>query len=178
MSQNDPDCPRNTEINIARSEAVAELKYEIERLRAALSKALSGSDDDRAIADFSRAMATKMAICRVKGRDGWQTCPIETLWAMLREHVEKGDPIDVGNFAMMIWNNLCEKELPPTPRHASAPVGYRCADCVMDGHACPTCYAAWWARSIRTRPSGPTRAAGRRGAPRTSETKPPCQEGA
>ena len=128
------------------AEAVAELKAEIERLRAGLSNALSGSDDDRAIADFSRAMATKMAISRVKGRDGWQTCPTEALWAMLRGHVEKGDPVDVGNFAMMIWNNLCEKELPPTPRHASAPDGYRCADCAMDGHACPTCYAAWWAK--------------------------------
>ena len=37
------------------AEAVAELKAEIERLRAGLSNALSGSDDDRAIADFSRA---------------------------------------------------------------------------------------------------------------------------
>ena len=68
------------------AEAVAELKAEIERLRAALSNALSGSEDDRAIADFSRAMATKMAISRVKGRDGWQTCPTEALWAMLRGH--------------------------------------------------------------------------------------------
>ncbi len=39
-----------------------------------------------------------------------------------------------------------EEELPPTPRHASAPDGYRCADCAIDGHACPTCYAAWWAK--------------------------------
>jgi len=30
--------------------------------------------------------------------------------------------------------------------HASAPMGLRCADCTMDGEACPLCYAAWWRR--------------------------------
>lgn len=61
--------------------------------------------DDEAILDFSDAMARKMAFCAAKGRSGWQECSIDELWAMLREHVEKGDPVDVGNFAMMIWNN-------------------------------------------------------------------------
>ena len=28
--------------------------------------------------------------------------------------------------------------------HASAPPGYKCADCTMDGEPCPTCYAAAW----------------------------------
>jgi hypothetical protein len=28
--------------------------------------------------------------------------------------------------------------------HASAPAGCKCADCTIDGEACPTCYAAWW----------------------------------
>lgn len=30
--------------------------------------------------------------------------------------------------------------------HASAPDGYRCADCAMSHEACPTCYRAWWAK--------------------------------
>ena len=30
--------------------------------------------------------------------------------------------------------------------HASAPAGMKCADCTMDGEACPDCYAAWWRR--------------------------------
>ena len=92
------------------AEAVAGMETEIKRLREALSRALSGGDDERAVADFSRAMTTKMALGRVKGHSGWQTCPIEILWSMLRDHVEKGDPVDVGNFAMMIWNNLCALE--------------------------------------------------------------------
>lgn len=28
--------------------------------------------------------------------------------------------------------------------HASAPPGHKCADCTMDGEACPVCYTAWW----------------------------------
>ncbi len=31
-----------------------------------------------------------------------------------------------------------------TGRHWSAPQGLNCADCTMDGEACPECYAAWW----------------------------------
>jgi len=28
--------------------------------------------------------------------------------------------------------------------HASAPKGYKCADCTMDQEPCPTCYTVWW----------------------------------
>ncbi len=59
------------------------------------------SDDD-AIDAFANAMREKMALSRTKGRDGWQTCPVDLLWQMLREHVDKGDPVDVANLAMMI----------------------------------------------------------------------------
>lgn len=30
------------------------------------------------------------------------------------------------------------------PLHASAPDGHKCADCTIDGEACPDCYSAWW----------------------------------
>jgi hypothetical protein len=30
--------------------------------------------------------------------------------------------------------------------HASAPEGCKCADCQIDGEACPTCYVAWWTK--------------------------------
>ena len=33
---------------------------------------------------------------------------------------------------------------PPVALHASASEGYKCADCQMDGEACPDCYKAWW----------------------------------
>ena len=28
--------------------------------------------------------------------------------------------------------------------HVSAPKGYKCSDCTMDGEPCPDCYIAWW----------------------------------
>ncbi|PMV96526.1 hypothetical protein C1X34_11970 [Pseudomonas sp. GW456-12-10-14-TSB6] len=46
-----------------------------------------------------------MAKSRAKGRDGWHRkdqCSSATLSRMLREHVEKGDPIDIGIFSMML----------------------------------------------------------------------------
>lgn len=31
-----------------------------------------------------------------------------------------------------------------SPQHASAPDGYRCADCTIDGEPCPRCYTTSW----------------------------------
>jgi len=47
----------------------------------------------------------------VKGRGGWDKpneCDVEDLAAMLVQHVEKGDPVDIANFCMMIWNRVRE----------------------------------------------------------------------
>ena len=63
---------------------------------------MSQHEDDRAVDAFAVAMKAKMAVSRAKGRSGWQTCPASVLWQILREHVEKGDPVDVANLAMMI----------------------------------------------------------------------------
>jgi len=60
--------------------------------------------DDAAIDAFAAAMKGKMAASRAKGRSGWEGCPVAELSAMLRDHVAKGDPLDVANFAMMIWH--------------------------------------------------------------------------
>lgn len=63
--------------------------------------------DDAAVDHFAVAMKTKMAASRVKGRGGWddpQQCTAQSLQKMLVEHIEKGDPVDVGNFAMMLFN--------------------------------------------------------------------------
>lgn len=59
--------------------------------------------DDVAVDDFAQAMKYKLASARHKGREGWQTFPPEELSRMLREHVEKGDPLDVANFCMFLW---------------------------------------------------------------------------
>lgn len=67
-------------------------------------------EDDLAVMGFAHEMIRKMSRSRDKGRTGWQTCPVDLLWTMLREHVEKGDPLDVACLAMMIHNNQSAAE--------------------------------------------------------------------
>ena len=66
---------------------------------------MTAAADDLAVMDFTHAMMRKLARSRAKGRGGWQDCSNSDLWMMLREHVEKGDPVDVANLAMMIHQN-------------------------------------------------------------------------
>lgn len=68
-------------------------------------EALAPHPDDEAVDRWAVAMKAKLAEARAKGRGGWDDpmrCSPEQLTLMLREHVEKGDPLDVANFAMMI----------------------------------------------------------------------------
>lgn len=61
--------------------------------------------DDIAVDRFAEAMKAKLANKRAEGRGGWDNpaeCSIAFLSQLLREHVAKGDPVDVGNLAMMI----------------------------------------------------------------------------
>lgn len=61
--------------------------------------------DDLAVDRFASAMKEKLARKRKEGREGWddkEDCSDLWLSTLLREHVEKGDPLDVGNFAMML----------------------------------------------------------------------------
>lgn len=61
--------------------------------------------DDLAVDRFAIAMKAKLAEKRAQGYGGWddpEDCTIAWLSELLRKHIDKGDPIDVGNFAMMI----------------------------------------------------------------------------
>lgn len=61
--------------------------------------------DDLAVDHFANRMKVKLAQKRQEGRDGWQDPNIISngnLSDMLMELVEKGDPVDVANVAMMI----------------------------------------------------------------------------
>lgn len=69
--------------------------------------------DDIAVDLFAHAMKSKLAKKRTDGYGGWNQeyndaddtgCSVEYLWWSLRGHVDKGDPVDIGNFAMMIFN--------------------------------------------------------------------------
>src|SRR5699024_1903728 len=61
--------------------------------------------DDAAVDQFAAAMKPKLAKKRADGRSGWQGATEAGLSALLHEHVAKGDPLDVGNLAMMLHQN-------------------------------------------------------------------------
>ncbi len=60
--------------------------------------------DETAVAYLATAMNTKLARARAKGRSGWGSpeCTQQHLSNLLREHVEKGDPVDVANFCAFL----------------------------------------------------------------------------
>lgn len=72
--------------------------------------------DDVAVYVLAKAMKSKLAQKRSEGRGGWQSpdeCSQELLSKLLREHVEKGDPVDVANFCMMLFNRgECIEQIP------------------------------------------------------------------
>lgn len=74
--------------------------------------------DDEAVDKLAEAMKAKLREKSGQGRGGWQDCRSERLSAMLRDHVEKGDPVDVANFCAFLfaigWQ--IEKPRPVCPR--------------------------------------------------------------
>lgn len=61
--------------------------------------------DDAAVDRFAAALKAKLAKKREQGAGGWEAASEEWLNKLLVDHLAKGDPVDVGNFAMMLWNN-------------------------------------------------------------------------
>lgn len=72
---------------------------------AKVAEPVSEHPDDAAVDAFAAQMKTKLAKKRADGRGGWQACSAQHLSNLLREHVHKGDPIDVANLAMMLHQN-------------------------------------------------------------------------
>ena len=67
--------------------------------------------DELGVLRFAQAMNIKLAKKRRQGKRGWNTtrysgwgCSVRELEKMLRDHLAKGDVVDVANFCMMIWN--------------------------------------------------------------------------
>ncbi|MBV7427309.1 MULTISPECIES: hypothetical protein [unclassified Acidovorax] len=87
--------------------------------------------DDAAVDRFAAAMKAKLASARAKGRGGWENkdqCQQEDLALDLRKHVNKGDPVDVANFAMMLHQRGESTKLRPLSQDLveaikNAPVG-------------------------------------------------------
>lgn len=60
--------------------------------------------DDFAVDRMAAAMKKKLAEKREQGYGGWEHCEASNLRNKLYNHMEKGDPLDVANFCMMLWN--------------------------------------------------------------------------
>lgn len=61
--------------------------------------------DDVAVDRFAAALKAKLAQKRAEGFGGWEdkeACSNGHLSQLLVEHVHKGDPVDIGNLAMML----------------------------------------------------------------------------
>jgi hypothetical protein len=58
--------------------------------------------DGQDVRRFAALMIAKLARKAREGRRGWREASVTDLTIAFREHVAKGDMIDVANFAMMI----------------------------------------------------------------------------
>lgn len=58
--------------------------------------------DAMALEVFQKRIIAKMQRSAAMGRKGWQSCTQAQLNKMLKEHIAKGDPVDVANFCMML----------------------------------------------------------------------------
>lgn len=63
---------------------------------------LEAQPDDMAVDRFADAMKEKLRIAREKGQHGWQHLTAEAITLALMDHLLKGDPVDVANFAMFL----------------------------------------------------------------------------
>lgn len=60
--------------------------------------------DNLLVSLSSQAMEDKLCLKRIQGYQGWHNqCCNEELLESLKEHIEKGDMIDVMNYAAMIY---------------------------------------------------------------------------
>jgi len=78
-------------------------------------------NDDIAIDIFAEKMKRKMKESRLEGRWGWRACTQWKLSELLRQSVEKGDPVDVANFCMMLG---AEEKISKPPQVESEPVAW------------------------------------------------------
>jgi len=63
--------------------------------------------DENGVDALARAMKEKLHAKRLEGYGGWNKpdeCTVEHLAKLLLDHLPKGDPVDIANFAMMLFN--------------------------------------------------------------------------
>lgn len=71
-----------------------------------LSKSMTAAElDNHAVDQLANLMKQKLAKKREQGYNGWPNCDPNHLSRLLRDHVEKGDPVDVANFCAFLVAN-------------------------------------------------------------------------
>lgn len=101
--------------NPTRDDADRQKQLEDDFARETRAWAKGVAADLRAVSDLAAAMFFKMEKGRLKHGNAWPTIPVERLWVMLREHVEKGDVVDVANFCAMIYYHQNKSSEPQDP---------------------------------------------------------------
>lgn len=95
---------------VSAAHAGSPIEHLIERIETLWGMVKNGEtphNDDVAVDLFADAMKAKLAKKRGDGYGGWNDknlCPPGSLQSYLIAHLDKGDPIDVANFAMMIYH--------------------------------------------------------------------------
>ena len=87
------------------ADSVRRLEADMEALKAELAALRNPiqHEDDIAVNEFAVKMKDKLKNSReAKGRHGWKTANSAYLAQLLIKHVEKGDPVDIANFCMML----------------------------------------------------------------------------
>lgn len=90
------------------------------KLAATTEKLAERANDKWSVERYAKAMDAKMELKLNEGFGGWadpRKCTVEHLQRLLLEHIEKdvktgedgknifvGDPVDIANYCMMIWN--------------------------------------------------------------------------
>lgn len=75
-------------------------RYNFDDVCAALRVAQHPDDD--AVDTFAGRMRARMSEKRDQGREGWESVGVDELGLKLLRSIADGDPIDIGNYAMMI----------------------------------------------------------------------------
>lgn len=88
----------------------------------ARSGVLAALTDNTSVAEFALRMIDKLAAKRADGYAGWQEAGVEHLATLLYDHLEKGDPVDIANFAMMLGMRDAGGATPESRRQTLATV--------------------------------------------------------
>jgi len=82
------------------------IRYNLTDVLAALH--VAHHTDDDAVNNFANAMRQRMTDKRAEGKAGWEQRDTDELGLQLLRSIADGDPIDIGNYAMMLHDRQAD----------------------------------------------------------------------